>query len=211
MNLKWLLKTYTSSLGKITELWELSKSQNNSFASHQSHTLFQILIGPLKQCILYTYHLTEAWWLFSRVHDGTCLVKWFEVELVEVATETQLKYISVCIDKMNNTWVILCAVGLWAGVAQHEDSYVCACVFEGGEEWSECALPEELRGDALPDDLWPQLKKEALTGTVLFCFDTYFPTILCRLEHSATQKAFILLWITKRTSLMLQKVPEHYH
>lgn len=63
----------------------------------------------------------------------------------------------------------LCAVVLWAGVAQHVDSYVCACVFlEGGEEWSECALPEELCGDALPDDLWPQLKKEALTGTVFF-------------------------------------------
>lgn len=92
----------------------------------------------------------------------------------------------------------LCAVVLRAGVAQREGLYVCACVFlEGGEEWSECALPEELCGDALPDDLWPQLKKEALTGTVLFCCDTYFPTILCSLDPSATQKAFILLWNTK--------------
>ncbi len=70
------------------------------------------------------------------------------------------------------TWIALsdlCAVVHQVGVTQREDLYVCACVFlEGGEEWSECALPEELCGDALPDDLWPQLKKEALTGTVLF-------------------------------------------
>lgn len=38
------------------------------------------------------------------------------------------------------------------------------CSFSGGEKRSQCAVSEELCGDAVPDDIWPQFQKEALFG-----------------------------------------------
>lgn len=38
------------------------------------------------------------------------------------------------------------------------------CSFSGGKKRSQCAVSEELCGDAVPDDIWPQFQKEALFG-----------------------------------------------
>lgn len=58
---------------------------------------------------------------------------------------------------------------------------------EGGKEWSECALSKELCGDALPDYLWPQFQKKALTGKcALFSLAYLFACFQILLLHTLT-------------------------